>query len=241
MCVLFATTTFNFVRITSLIFLLCLIKIKKYVDNFGFRKAQIFVCDEQAYLMMDELIDTTPALAKTMETEEQRKAWKKMHINLVCSTLNEKRGYIGNRLKKCVDIWIQLKHGGKIDTETFANFPSVADIKRCVERDLDLTIPNNAETTDVIKESPDGFLFWFYWEHILPKTIGRVGWNPNVRHYATITNARFTYGCKSFEIWGVCDVICIRCLHYFHCHESNFQRISQQFLSQLRHLFCCLG
>lgn len=153
--------------------------------------------------MMDAFINATPALKKQLETEEDREEWMNLHITLFCSMLNEKRGYVGNRLKVALKEWLVMVHGGKICTKTFANFPSPDDIKRCAFRDVDLDIPEGAETNCVIKESKDGQLMYFYIEECLAKAIGRQGFNQNVRHYFTVSEARFPLDRKLTSRYGV--------------------------------------
>lgn len=164
------------------------------MDNEEFRLTKFFQSDEHVDKVAAKCLQENPNLKKGWGTnvEEETKKWIRRYRGTIKQILNQKRGYVGDRMKVAVDYWKANIAADSTDPE---DFPTYQDVKRCADRNLDLQIDESlvkeGEEPSIIEHSKDGKLFWWYVEHLTPKTVGREGFNENTRHYETITEAKY--------------------------------------------------
>lgn len=191
------------------IFLLVPLKIVNAVRYYLFRSKKFVNNDEKALAYCRQVLDLNPDISVDMD-ENAKKAWCHQYNNFMCQTFNKERTYVGNRLKSAVDWW---RENVEKDDTRVNNFPHFEDLVRCVRREVDLTVAppnplpegwNPDDPENVLNYSPDGMLFYWYWEHVCGKCLGSKRFPPNIRHYATLSNAKFHDEPKgaSTKFWG---------------------------------------
>ena len=173
---------------TSLFFCLLLPKINNKVDNMLMSHTQ-FCLEEDTLLEQTALVlDALPEIGGHLSPED-REAWIQSYSSIVATAFNKRRGYILERCQVAILDWVK-SNGSSADPD---DFPTPKDVLRCAKRNIDLSLPEGHDSKkdgDLINCSPDGKLFDWYWNSLLPKTLGNTAWGERMRHYQTITDAR---------------------------------------------------
>ena len=162
------------------------------MDNDVFRTKKFVTDEEELWEVTEMMVARQPDFVAGLDEKEQH-AYKVQYKGFFSHLLNSKRTDVGNGCKASVDVWRKFYSKNK-RANVFNNFPPIDDVLRCAKRDLNLEIPVGADkdnTGDIIKYSPDGPLLHWYWCHMIPKAMGKHLFGPNVRHFETISDAKW--------------------------------------------------
>lgn len=130
-------------------------------------------------------------------TQEAINAWVAEHKLHVSQLLNKKRTYVAKQMHDALKIVLRKSWSAG------EKLPAPSEIVRCAKRNLDLSIPagsalagSDPTAREIIELSKDGWLFFVYWDWLLPKAAGNKTWSTNFRHFFTITDAPFHHDRK---------------------------------------------
>ena len=164
-----------------------------------FRNIKFITTEQEAIEVALMILAANPELTDGM-SEEDKLFWAQSHNTFMCQKLNAERTNFGSRAKDSV-IWWRAQVKGREDSQENAdNFPTVDDVYRCATRAVDLKVvtpdplPDKWDPNDpvnVIKYSPDGWLFYWYWNVLLAKCLGRERFSTNLRHYNLLSEAKW--------------------------------------------------
>jgi len=133
------------------------------------------------------VLDALPEIGGDF-TPEQREEWITTYSAIVATAFSKRRGYVLERCQVAIEDWVKTNGTGDKD-----DFPSPKDVMRCAKCMVDLRLPQGHDPNkdgDLILVSKDGKLFNWYWNSLLPKTLGNTAWGERMRHYNTISEAR---------------------------------------------------
>ncbi len=125
-------------------------------------------------------------------TPDQKKKWVEDHMSYVGQLLNKRRTYCAKQMKEGLFRFLESQENhGRV-------MPTPADIVRCAKRQLDLKVDyddlgpaHNRTPADIYLHSKNWWLFYVYWEILLPKAMGREVYSPNMHHFFPISLVPF--------------------------------------------------